>query len=104
MIILVTELNLINHGGLSLHFLKYIKVYHRDPFTGLISSQYFYKTPLVNFKLHLYADDTIMYTLALTVDLAVSKILSDFISMQESLADLKLVLNTVKTNAVYTLP
>jgi hypothetical protein len=53
-----------------------------------------------NGKLHLYADDTIMYAIALTVDLAVSKLLSDVIAMQESLAYVKRVLNTGKTKCI----
>lgn len=43
--------------------------------------------PVKNCKLHLSAADTILYAIAPAVDLAVSKLQSDFIAMQESLAD-----------------
>lgn len=38
-----------------------------------------------------------MYSIALTVDLAVSRLTSDFAAVQEALMNVKLVLNTGKT-------
>ena len=53
-----------------------------------------------NCDLHLYADDTITYTIAQTADLAVSRLQSDFASVQEAFTDVKLVLNTGKTKYI----
>jgi hypothetical protein len=76
-----------------------MKVYHRRRFWDLFSTIYINTIgqSVKNVKLHLYADDTIMYAIAPAVDLAVSKPKSDFTTMQESLNDLKLVLITDKT-------
>lgn len=56
------------------------------------------KYPICN-KL-VYADDTTMCAIAPIVDLAVSKLKSDFRAMQECLADAKRGLNTGKTKYV----
>ena len=56
-----------------------------------------YGQSIKNGKLHLYVDDSIMYVIALTVDLVVSKLKSDFIPTLESLVDSKLVLHAGKT-------
>lgn len=50
-----------------------------------------------NSDLHLYADDTIMYVISLTMDLALSRLQSDVAAVQEALTNLKLVLHTGKT-------
>uniref|UniRef100_A0A3P9IXQ6 Reverse transcriptase domain-containing protein n=1 Tax=Oryzias latipes TaxID=8090 RepID=A0A3P9IXQ6_ORYLA len=48
-------------------------------------------------NMHLYADDTILYTSALSVELAISKLQSAFNQLQNTFYHLKLVLNSNKT-------
>ena len=52
---------------------------------------------VVNTKIHLYADDTVIYSAAPSVKLALQNLQSDFQIIQQALIDLNLVLNTEKT-------
>lgn len=52
-------------------------------------------------KFHLYADDTVMYSIAPTADQALMQLESDFRILQASLLQLKLVLNAKKTNVMF---
>lgn len=52
-------------------------------------------------KFHLYADDTVMYSIAPTADQALMQLESDFRILQGSLLQLKLVLNAKKTNVMF---
>ena len=49
----------------------------------------------------LYADDTVMYSIAPTEDQALMQLESDFRILQGSLLQLKLVLNAKKTNVMF---
>lgn len=51
----------------------------------------------VQAKLHLYADDTVVYTQASTISVAVQELQTAFQALQYTLLSLKLVLNTQKT-------
>lgn len=51
-------------------------------------------------KVHLYADDTILYTSATSVEEALTYLQSAFIQVQISLVGLKLVLNATKTKSM----
>jgi len=51
----------------------------------------------VQAKLHLYADDTVVYTQASTILAAVQELQTAFQALQSTLLSLKLVLNTQKT-------
>jgi hypothetical protein len=51
-------------------------------------------------KIHLYADDTIMYTSATSVSEAITYLQSAFSVVQKSLVSLKLVLNATKTKSM----
>ena len=50
-----------------------------------------------HFNLHLYADDTVAYAIAPTVDQALSELQSAFVVLQKKFIDLKLVLDAGKT-------
>ena len=52
----------------------------------------------------MYADDTVLYTCAPTLDLAVKNLSSDFISLQHELRRNKLLLNGNKTKAMLFTP
>jgi hypothetical protein len=78
-----------------------MKVYLRGQFWDLFSSLFVIKPLVIMLKMvHLYADETIMYANAPTVDLSVSKLQSDSIAMQESLGNLNLCSNDRKVDAV----
>lgn len=49
---------------------------------------------------HLYADDTVLYSCAFSLEAAVSNLQSDFIFLQQALFDSKLLLNGHKTKAM----
>ena len=49
-------------------------------------------------QIHLYADDTVMYSIASTADQALSLLATDFKILQGSFIQLKLVLNAKKTH------
>ena len=55
-------------------------------------------------KFHMYADDTILYSCAPSLDMAVSNLASDFVSLQHELRDSKLLLNGQKTKAMLFAP
>lgn len=50
-----------------------------------------------NSSIHLYADDSVIYSLAPSVELALSNLQDDFCCIQRTLTDLKLVLNPRKS-------
>ena len=48
-------------------------------------------------NIHHYADNTVMYAIALSVARAMLELQSDFVALQKALVDLKRVLNAGKT-------
>jgi hypothetical protein len=47
--------------------------------------------------MHLYSDDTVVYTIASTVDQALFELQSSFTVLQKTCIDMKLVMNAGKT-------
>ena len=52
-------------------------------------------------KILMYADDTVLYTSASSLEAAFANLQADFISLQHSLFDAKLVLNANKTKIMF---
>ncbi len=52
-------------------------------------------------KKHFYADDTIIYTLAPCITLAVKELQIAFQSLEDALVSLKLVLNSQNTKVIF---
>lgn len=59
---------------------------------------------LINSHYHLYADDTVLYSCAPSLQTAISNLQSDFASLQLGLIDSKLLLNGSKTKAMVFTP
>ena len=53
---------------------------------------------------HMYANDTIVYSCAPSLDMAISNLKTDFITLQHALIDSKLLLNSKKTKAMLFAP
>ena len=56
-----------------------------------------FNSSIVNSAVHLYADDTVIYSIAPSVELAFQNLKSDFCLIQKALINLKLALNAGKT-------
>jgi hypothetical protein len=51
--------------------------------------------------IHLYADDTVLYSAGLSPDVVLNALQQSFLSIQQAFSTLNLVLNTSKTNVIW---